>query len=61
MNFSLSRLKTFRVENISSNTTTQELKERFYIKNQSFLQVKSIVLAIDSINDDKECIATITF
>jgi len=61
MDSSLSRPKTFRVENISPSTTAQELKERFYTEDQPFLQVKSIVPAVDSINDDEECTATITF
>ena len=53
---------TFRVENIPPDTTAEDLKKRFHTEDQPYIQVQSLVPAVD--NDEKdiqEYTATILF
>ncbi|KAL8783807.1 MAG: hypothetical protein Q9195_009274 [Heterodermia aff. obscurata] len=53
---------TFRVENIPPDTTAEDLKKRFYTEDQPYIQVRSLVPAVD--NDEKdiqEYTATVLF
>lgn len=53
---------TFRVENIPPGTTAEQLKKYFYTEDQPRVQVRSIVPAVDSYEQDiQEYTATVTF
>ena len=59
---SAGRSWTFRVENIPPGTTAEDLKKRFYTEDQPYIQVRSLVPAVD--NDEKdiqEYTATVLF
>lgn len=51
---------TFRVENIPSGTTAEQLKALFYTEDQSYIQVRSIVPAVDSCDVHGESTATVS-
>lgn len=54
--------KTFRVQNIPPDSDSERLKQRFNLEDQPYLQVRSIVPAVDYNGMDKtEYTATITF
>ena len=55
------RLMSFRVENIPHGTTAKDLERCFYTEDQPYVQIKSIVPAVNSVDEDEECTATITF
>ena len=42
------RPRTFRVENIPSGTTPEDLKKFFYTEDQPHIEVRSIVPAVDT-------------
>ena len=53
---------TFRVENIPSGTTNDELIKYFYTEDQPRIRVRSLVPAVDSYGlDVRELTATVTF
>ena len=52
---------TFRVENIPPKTTAETLKGYFHTEDQPYIQVRSIVPAVDCEDLDGELTATISF
>ncbi len=52
---------TFRVENIPPKTTAEGLKGYFHTEDQPYIQVRSIVPAVDCEDLDGELTATISF
>lgn len=52
---------TFRVEKIPSETTAERLKRYFHTEDQPYIQVRSIVPAVDREGLDGELTATISF
>lgn len=53
---------TFRVENIPSGTTAEELIKYFYTEDQPWIRVRSLVPAVDSYElDIREYTATVSF
>ena len=52
---------TFRVENIPPETTPERLKAYFHTEDQPYIQVRSIVPAVDCEDLDGELTATISF
>ena len=55
------RAWTFRVENIPPETTAERLKDYFHTEDQPYIQVRSIVPAVDCEGPDGELTATISF
>lgn len=53
---------TLRVENIPPGTSAEDLIKRFYTEDQPYIQVRSLVPAVDSYEKDiQEYTATILF